>query len=37
MIVLDLDLVTICIICARQIKSGNLTKWLNLNVSKLPC
>ena len=36
-IIPDLDLGTICKTHARQIKSGTLIKWLEMNVSVLPC
>ena len=32
-----LDLVTICITHARQIKGGKLINWHNFNISTLPC
>ena len=34
--IIILDEVSICIIHVRQIKSCNLTKWVNLNVSTVP-
>ena len=36
-IILDLDLVTIFITHERLIKSGKLIKWLNINISIVPC
>ena len=32
-----LDLITISITHARQIKTGKLTRWLNMNFSIVPC
>ena len=37
MLVIILDLVTICIDHARQINSGKLLKWFNFNASTVLC
>ena len=36
-IILALDLITIYMTHAIQIKNGKLIKWLNMNVSIVPC